>query len=110
MTVQEMDEIAISRTDDAYIAWVRNDSIVTPNTDNDMLEVPEEHREDTAALFSEKEGKDTLPPHQEWDYKIKLEPGTKPTKQPIYPLSPEKLEALRTYLNKNRRKGFIQES
>ena len=69
--------------------------------------MPEEHREDITALFSEKEGEDVLPPHQEWDHKIKLEPGIKPIKQPIYPLSPEKLEALRTYLNKNRRKGFI---
>ena len=80
MTVQEMDEIAISRTDDTYIAWVRNDSIVTPNTDNDMLEVSEKHREDAAALFNEEEGEDTLPPHQEWDHEIKLELGIKPTK------------------------------
>ena len=38
-----------------------------------MLEVPEEYREDTAALFNEEEGKDILPPYQEWDYEIKLE-------------------------------------
>ena len=75
-----------------------------------MLEVLEEHQEDMVALFSEEEGEDTLPPHQEQDHKIKLELNIKLIKQPIYPLSPEKLEALRTYLNKDRRKGFIQES
>ena len=64
--------------------------------------MPKEHREDTVTLFSEEEGKDALPPYQEWDYEIKLELGIKLTKQPIYPLSPEKLEVLRTYLNKNR--------
>ena len=53
-------------------------------------------------LFSEEEGEDALPPHQEWDHKIKLELDIKLTKQPIYPLSPEKLEALRTYLNETR--------
>ena len=42
--------------------------------------MPEEHREDTAALFSEEEGEDVLPPHQEWDHEIKLESGTKPIK------------------------------
>ena len=42
--------------------------------------MPEEHQEDTVALFNEIEGEDTLRPHQEWDHKIKLEPGTKPTK------------------------------
>ena len=75
MTIQEIDKITISRTDNTYIAQVRNDSIITLNTDNDILEVPEEHREDIAALFNKEEGKDTLPPHQEWDYEIKLEPG-----------------------------------
>ena len=43
MTVQEIDKIIISRTDNTYIAWIRNDSIVTPNTDNNMSEVLEEY-------------------------------------------------------------------
>ena len=102
MTVQEIDKIIISRTDNTYIAQVRNDSIVTLNTDNDMLEVLKEYWEDITALFNKKKGEDVLPPHQKQDHKIKLELGIKPTKQPIYLLSLEKLEALRTYLNKNR--------
>ena len=73
MTVQEMDKIIISRINNTYITQVRNDFIITPNTDNDISEVPEEYREDTAALFNKKKGENTLPPHQEWDYEIKLE-------------------------------------
>ena len=61
MTVQEMDEIIISRIDNAYIAWVKNDSIVTPNIDNDMLEVPEEYQEDIIILFNKEKGEDALP-------------------------------------------------
>ena len=80
MTIQEMDEITIFRTDNAYIAQVRNDSIVTLNINNDMSEVPEEHREDTITLFNKEESENTLPPYQEWDHKIKLKLGIKPTK------------------------------
>ena len=65
MTIQEMDEIAISRIDNTYIAWVKNDSIITPNTDNNMSEVLKEHWEDIIALFNKEEGEDVLPPHQE---------------------------------------------
>ena len=36
--------------------------------------------------------------------------GCTPTKQPIYSLSPQKLDALWEYLKKNLQKGFIQES
>ena len=42
-----------------------------------MSEVLEEYQKDTVTLFSEKEGKDVLPPYQEWDHKIKLELGIK---------------------------------
>ena len=45
-----------------------------------MLEVPEEHQEDTVTLFSKEEGKDALPPHQEQDHEIKLESDIKPIK------------------------------
>ena len=38
-----MDKIIIFRIDNAYIAWVKNDSIITLNIDNNILEVPEEH-------------------------------------------------------------------
>ena len=94
----------IFKIDDTYIAWVRNDSIITSKTDNDISEVLEEYQEDIITLFNKKDSKNVLPSYQEWDYKIKLKLNTKLTKQPIYPLSLKKLEALQTYLNNNRRK------
>ena len=63
MTVQEIDKIVISKIDNVYIVWVKNDSIVTLNIDNDMSEVLEEHQEDIITLFSEEEGEDVLPPY-----------------------------------------------
>ena len=80
MTVQEINKITISRIDDAYIAQVRNDSIITLNIDNNISEVPEEHWKDMVTLFNKEEGEDILPSYQEWDYKIKLESGIKLTK------------------------------
>ena len=107
MTIQKIDKIVIFKTDNAYIAQIRNDSIITPNLDNDISEVLEEYQENTVALFNKKEGKDILPSYQKQDYKIKLELGMKPIKQPIYPFSLENLKVLRIYLNESRRKGFI---
>ena len=52
----------------------------------------------------------TLPEHQEWDHKIPLEDGKKPTHSPIYTLSAKELEALRDYLDKNLVKEFIRPS
>ena len=49
-----------------------------------------------------------LPEHQEWDHKIPLEDGKKPTHSSIYTLSAKKLEALRDYLDKNLAKEFIK--
>ena len=80
MTVQEINKIIISKTDNAYIVWVRNNSIVTPNIDNNISEVPEEYQEDMITLFNKEEGKDVLPSYQKQDHKIKLESGIKPTK------------------------------
>ena len=37
-------------------------------------------------------------------------PGKIPSKKPIYPLSTEKLNALREYLETNQKNQFIQES
>ena len=56
-----MNKIIISRIDNTYIAWVKNDSIITPNINNDMLEVSEEYREDIIVLFNKEEGENVLP-------------------------------------------------
>ena len=61
-------------------------------------------------MFTAVKDQDALPKHQEWDHEIKIMEGCTPTKQPIYPLSPQKLDALREYLEENLQKGFIRES
>ena len=58
------------------------------------------------AMFKE-EAYEKLPEHQDWDHKIPIEKGKKPTYGPIYALSETELKALREYLDKNLKKGFI---
>ena len=60
-------------------------------------------------MFKE-EAHEKLPEHQDWDHKIPIEERKKPTYGPIYALSETKLKALREYLDKNLKKGFIQPS
>ena len=43
MIIQEIDKIIIFKIDNTYIAWVRNDSIINPNIDINISELPEEH-------------------------------------------------------------------
>ena len=58
-------------------------------------------------MFKE-EAHEKLPEHQDWDNKIPIEEGKKPTYGPIYALSETELKALREYLDKNLKKEFIQ--
>ncbi len=60
-------------------------------------------------LFEKESDQETLLKHQSWDYEIKLIDDKKLTKQFIYSLSTEKLDALRQYLKKNMWKEFIKE-
>ena len=91
----------------AQILWSRRaDEGPDPVT---KLSIPKEYSK-YEGLFVDKDDVNALPKHQEWDHKIKIEEGKSPSKQPIYPLSPQKLDALREYLEENLRKGFIRES
>ena len=59
-------------------------------------------------MFKE-EAHEKLPKHQDWDHKIPIKEGKKPTYGPIYALSETELKALREYLDENLI-GFIQPS
>ena len=61
MTIQEIDKIVIFKINNAYIAWVKNDFIITLNINNDILEVPEEYQENIITLLNKEEGKNVLP-------------------------------------------------
>ena len=58
----------------------------------------------------EKKNADQLPEHRHYDCPIDLQEGTNPPFGPIYGLSEPELVALRTYLDDNLQKGFIQPS
>ena len=109
MSTEEMDQLATSPGDNVFIAWSRpsSDEPLHPGSSE---KTPEEYGNEFEEMFEEAEVGSALPSHQEWDHEIKIEPGKTPGKKPIYPLSAEKLEALRAYLDENTKKGFIRES
>ncbi len=60
-------------------------------------------------LFEKESDQETLLKHQSWNHEIKLIDDKKLTKQFIYSLSAEKLNALQQYLKENMWKEFIRE-
>ena len=92
---------------DTKILWSRR---VEDNRDPvTKISIPKEYK-DFKELFTAVKNQDALLKHQEWDHEIKIMKGCTPMKQPIYSLSPQKLDALWEYLEENLQKGFIQES
>ncbi|KAI7411517.1 hypothetical protein KC336_g12012 [Hortaea werneckii] len=73
------------------------------------LAIPPEYQ-DFKALFEEESDQDALPKHQPWDHEIKLQPGKEPRKEGVRPMSAEKAEVLRKYIDDNLRKGLIRQS
>lgn len=59
-----------------------------------------------ASVFSKKES-NQLPPHRPCDHKIELLPGPELPTSPLYSMSLEQLDALKTYLKEALEKGFI---
>jgi Reverse transcriptase (RNA-dependent DNA polymerase) len=72
--------------------------------------IPMEYREEFGELFIEKEDESALPAHQPWDHRIPIEDGKTPPFGPLYQMSENELGALREFLDKNLKKGFIRES
>jgi RNase H-like domain found in reverse transcriptase/Reverse transcriptase (RNA-dependent DNA polymerase)/Integrase zinc binding domain/Chromo (CHRromatin Organisation MOdifier) domain/Integrase core domain len=70
--------------------------------------LPEEY-EGFQDIFSKEEA-DQLPEHRPYDHKIPLQDGAQPPFGPVYNLSPTELAALRDYIDKNIRRGFITPS
>ena len=95
------------KNSDAKILWSRQ---VKDDWDPvTKISIPKEYK-DFEELFTAVKDQNTLPKHQEWDHEIKIMENCTPMKQPIYSLSPQKLDALREYLEKNLQKEFIWES
>ena len=77
--------------------------------DGEAFQVPREYRS-FRKLFEDAEDLGALPEHKPWDHEIPLIEGKQPTAQPIYSLSEKELEALREYIDKNQKKGYIRPS
>ena len=71
----------------------------------DLSAIPEEYH-DFANVFS-KSNTSVLPPHREFNLKIKLEEGTTPPPGRLYSLSPFELNTLREFIDENLSTGFI---
>jgi hypothetical protein len=70
--------------------------------------LPEELK-NYANVFSPKEA-EKLPPYRNYDYNIRLQEDKTPSFEPLYPMFRNKLIALKEWLEKNQRKGFIRSS
>jgi hypothetical protein len=73
------------------------------------LDIPPEYS-DFKHLFEKEADEDALPPHQPWDHEIKIKEGAEPKKEPLRPMSAEKAEYVRKYVDEGLRKGHIRES
>ncbi|OAA35974.1 pol protein [Beauveria brongniartii RCEF 3172] len=71
-------------------------------------EIPEEYSKYSKLFSGELET--GLPEHSRWDHEIKLQPGTEPTFNKIYPQNPEQDKALKEYLEEMLQKGYIRPS
>src|SRR5437016_12805025 len=61
-------------------------------------------------LFLEEKGIEALLAHASWDYTIPVQEGKEVLFGLIYQMSEKELEALRDFITKNFKKGFIRES
>jgi hypothetical protein len=73
------------------------------------LVIPPEYT-DFKHLFEPEADEDALPPHQPWDHEIKIKEGVELKKEPLRPMSAEKAEYVRKYVDEGLRKNHIRES
>ncbi len=93
---------------DAQMLWSRE--IQSDHLKNLVIAIISKEYQKYKILFKKESDQKTLLKHQSWNHEIKLVDGKKLTKQFIYSLLTEKLNALWQYLKKNMWKEFIRES
>src|SRR6202021_3309202 len=72
-------------------------------------EIPQQYSK-YEELFEEKLDKEALPQHKKWDHKILLIKGSEPVYRHLYSTTLYKSLALKEYLEKLEKKGFIRRS
>ncbi len=107
MTSEEMREEFIE-INDAQMLWSRE--IQSDHSKNLAIAIIFKEYQKYKILFEKESDQKTLLKHQSWNHKIKLVDDKKLTKQFIYSLLTEKLDALQQYLKENMWKEFIRES
>ncbi len=107
MTSEEMRE-EFREINDAQILWSRE--IQSNHLRNLVITIISKEFKKYKILFEKESDQKTLLKHQSWNHKIKLVDDKKLTKQFIYSLLIEKLNALQQYLKENMQKEFIKES
>ena len=108
MTSEKM-RLKFQETRDAQILWSREIQKEDHTKNSAIAQIFKEYKK-YQFLFEQENDQDTLLKHQSWDHEIKLVDEKEFTKQFIYSLLTEKLDALRQYLKENMRKEFIKES
>ncbi len=103
ITVNDM-RSELKNSSDAQMLWSRE---IKSNLT--IIEISKEYQK-YKILFEKESDQETLLKHQSWDHEIKLIDDKKLTKQFIYSLLTEKLDALWQYLKENMWKKFIRES
>jgi len=107
MTSEEMRE-EFREINDAQMLWSRE--IQSNHLRNLVITIISKEFKKYKILFEKESDQKTLLKHQSWNHKIKLVDDKKLTKQFIYSLLIEKLNALQQYLKENMQKEFIKES
>jgi len=107
MTSEEMRE-EFREINDAQMLWSRE--IQSDHSKNFAIAIIFKEYQKYKILFEKESDQKTLLKHQSWNHEIKLVDDKKLTKQFIYSLSTEKLNALQQYLKENMWKEFIKKS
>jgi len=81
------------RKKNSRIDWISKELYITV----DVYEIP-------------KQPEMSLSEHKSWDHKIPLLNDKQPKWMPLYPMSEDQLKKVRTYLDKNLKRGFIRPS
>ena len=105
---KQMRKIQQQEPQKVFTLWIKPVSgqlHATPGEDEAQAKRPRDYQE-FYAMFKE-EAYEKLPEHRDWNHEIPIDEGKKPTYRPIYAPSETKLKALREYLDKNLKKGFI---
>lgn len=105
MSATELQEAVTQNPEEVQTLYCK----MTERKPGPVLDIPPEYS-DFKHLFEKEADEDALPPHQPWDHEIKIKEGRELKKEPLRPMSAEKAEYVRRYVDEGVRKKHIRES